>query len=178
MKKFLATIIALLGLTSTMSAADITKGCKTFGVRTGYATLNRAPLAGIEFSYAFNRHFILAPSIDYVFRNDNLDGLLFNIDYHGPWQLTPSGRVYLYHILGINYASWSRHEPTTTSETERDATTDSDDVTTRTNRLGVDVGAGVAFYVTPTLRLSLQGKFNWVKDHNAGIFNLGISYAF
>lgn len=171
MKKLTAILIAVLGLTSSVSATEIARGSKTFGIRTGFATLNRAPLAGIEFSYAFSRHFILAPSIDYAFRNDNLDGLLFNIDYHGPWSLTPSGRLYVYHIVGVDYVSWSSHMPT------EDASSD-DDVTTRFNRLGLDFGAGIAYYATPTLRLSLQGKFNWVKDHNSGIFNLGISYVF
>lgn len=175
MKKLFVILLAILSLSVSASANDIARGRKTFGVRTGFATLNRAPLAGIEFSYAFSRHFILAPSIDYAFRNDNLDGLLFNIDYHGPWRLTPSGRLYVYHILGINYVSWSRHDAVAE---DTDVTSSSDDVTTRFNRLGLDFGAGLAFYATPTLRLSLQGKFNWVKDHNSGIFNLGISYVF
>lgn len=174
MKKLLAILIAVMGMSISASAADIAKGTKTFGVRTGFATLNRAPLAGIEFSYAFNRHFILAPSIDYAFRNDNLDGLLFNIDYHGPWQLTPSRRLYIYHIAGINYASWSSHD-----QSEAPVNSSSgDDVTTRVNRFGLDFGAGIAYYATSHLRLSLQGKFNWVKDHNSGIFNIGISYVF
>ena len=169
MKKILAALVAVICLSLPATATEITKGQKTFGVRGGYVTLNHAPMAGIEFSYAFSPHFVLAPNIDYAFRNNNLDALLFNIDYNGPWRLDTDGRLYFYHILGVNYASWS---------TRSTDPTDGNDVTTRFNRVGLDFGAGFSLYVTPTLRLSLQGKFNWVKDHNAGLFNLGISYIF
>ncbi|MDE6371717.1 MAG: hypothetical protein K2K92_09555 [Duncaniella sp.] len=149
------------------------KGQKSMGVRTGYVTLNKTAMAGIEFQYAFSRHFVLAPSVDYIFRNENLDGLLINLDYHGPWQLDKSGRWNFYHILGINYASWGSHTLGDISESNR-----SDDVTTRFNRVGLDFGAGIAYFIKPTLRVSFQGKFNWVKAHNTGLFNVGISYVF
>lgn len=169
MKKILITLAAVLAICTSARGDGIERGQKTFGVRAGYATVSRAPMAGIEFSYAFSPHFVLAPNIDYVFRHNNLDGLLFNIDYNGPWCLSHDGRLYFYHILGINYASWS------TRETDE---SDTDDVTTRFNRVGLDFGAGFSLYVTPTLRLSLQGKFNWIKNYNTGLFNLGISYVF
>lgn len=187
MKKILLTLFAILAVSVSASAYEIIRGQKTFGVRTGFVTLNRAPTAGLEFSYAFSPHFVLAPSIDYAFRNNNLDGLLFNIDYHGPWQLDRSGHLYFYHILGVNYASWSTHHPApfvpAASSGEGDTAPTppldtNDDVTTRYNRFGLDFGAGLSLYVTPTLRLSLQGKFNWLKGHNTGVFNLGISYVF
>lgn len=169
MKKFLISLAALLAFAAPVSGAGIERGQKTFGIRAGYATINHAPMAGIEFSYAFSPHFVLSPNVDYVFRNERLDALLFNIDYNGPWCLSHDGRLYFYHILGLNYASWSTREPDVES---------SNDVTTRFNRIGLDFGAGFSFYVTPTLRLSLQGKFNWIKNYNTGLFNLGISYVF
>lgn len=169
MKKLFITLASALALTVCASGAGIERGQKTFGLRAGYATVTHAPMAGIEFSYAFSPHFVLAPNIDYVFRHNRVDGLLFNIDYNGPWSLSHDGRLYFYHILGVNYASWS------TRELDEET---SDDVTTRFNRVGLDFGAGLALYVTPTLRLSLQGKFNWIKNYNTGLFNLGISYVF
>ncbi|MDE5750611.1 MAG: hypothetical protein K2H87_07575 [Duncaniella sp.] len=165
----LAALASLSLICANPISAEITRGQKTFGVSTGYVTLNHSATAGLRFTYAFSRHFVLAPSVDYVFRNQNLDGLLINIDYHGPWQLAASDRWYVYHIIGVNYGSWSAHNT--------DPTTD-DDVTKRKSYPGLDFGAGVAFDVKPTLRLTLQGKFNWLKDHNTGLFNLGISYVF
>lgn len=169
----LFTIFLLSAFAVQDVSAQYAKGKKSFGVKTGYITLNKSATAGIELQYAFNQHFVLAPSIDYVFRHEELDGLLFNLDYHGPWQLDKSGRWYFYHILGVNYASWSTH-----TKSDGNADVNNDDVTTRFNRFGLDFGAGVDLYVSPTLKLSLQGKFNWIKDHNTGLFNIGISYVF
>ncbi|MDE6377724.1 MAG: hypothetical protein K2K72_03160, partial [Duncaniella sp.] len=88
MKKSLITLAAALAIGASASGAGLERGQKTFGLRTGYATVSHAPMAGLEFSYAFSPHFVLSPNIDYVFRNNNLDGFLFNIDYNGPWSLT------------------------------------------------------------------------------------------
>lgn len=176
MKSRLIALISFILISVTAAttvSAQLSKGTKSVGVKTGYVTLNKTATAGIELQYAFSRHFVLAPSIDIIFRNENLDGMMFNLDYHGPWQLDTNGRWYFYHILGLNYASWSRHSTEGNGESD-----DTDDVTLRTNRFGLDFGAGIDYYVRPTLKLSLQGKFNWLKAHNTGLFNLGISYVF
>ena len=146
------SILLLAAIGSQDMSAQLAKGRKSLGVKTGYITLNKTATAGIELQYAFSRHFVLAPSIDYVFRNESMDGLMINLDYHGPWQLDPAAGM--------------------------TGTDINDDVTTRVNRVGLNFGAGIDYYVSPTLKLSLQGKFNWIKDHNTGLFNLGISYVF
>jgi len=175
--KYITFIILLFisAIAAQDMSAQLVKGRKSFGIKTGYTTLNKTVTTGIELQYAFSNHFVLAPNIDYVFRNEGLDGVLFNIDYHGPWQLDKNGKWYFYHILGVNYASWSTHTKAGPNEEGRN---EYDDVTTRFNHIGLNFGAGIELYVRPTLKLSLQGKFNWVKDHNTGLFNLGISYVF
>lgn len=163
---FLAVIL------SSAASAQTSHGSKSFGIKTGYATINKSATAGIELQYAFSQHFVLAPSIDIVFRNECVDGMLVNLDYHGPWQLDKNGRWNFYHILGVNYASWSDRSKSEPHDGVND------DVTLRTNRFGLDFGAGLEYYVRPTLKLSFQGKFNWLKSYNTGLFNLGISYVF
>ncbi len=172
---------AIMIAASASADAQVTKGQKSLGVKGGYVTRNNAPSAGLQFEYTFSKRFILAPSVDYVFRHEGCDGLLFNIDYHGPWNLTTDGRWYVYHVIGVNYASWNRHLPKGMENMSRAGEMDSDtddDVTMRKNRFGLDVGAGLAWYAKPTLKVSLEGKFNWVKNYNTGIFTLGISYVF
>lgn len=159
-----ASIIAPSGL-----SAEVKRGQKTLGVSAGYVTLNKSASAGLNFSYAFSRHFVLAPSVDYVFRNENLDGMLLNVDYIGPWQLAASNKWFVYHIIGLNYGSWSTHAVDPVSN---------DDVTSRKSHPGMNFGAGVAFDVKPTLRLKVQGKYNWMKHHSSGLFSVGISYVF
>ena len=94
MKTRLITFVSILLLAAIGSqdmSAQLAKGRKSLGVKTGYITLNKTATAGIELQYAFSRHFVLAPSIDYVFRNESMDGLMINLDYHGPWQLDRNG---------------------------------------------------------------------------------------
>lgn len=163
-----SALTAMLLLPATVNADSPAKGEKTFGVTTGYVTTNRSMSAGLKFSYAFSKRLILAPSVDYVFRNNDRDGLLINIDLQSPWYASQTSRWRVYSILGLNYAAWSRHElaiPT-------------GDVTTRSGRFGLNAGAGTSVDVTPSLRLSLEGKYNWVTHNSTGIFNLGISYVF
>ncbi len=168
-------ILLLLIVVSVVipASAQMEKGMKSLGVKAGYATINRSGIAGLQFEYAFSRHFVLAPGIDYVFRNDNLDGMLFNLDYHGPWTIDKSGRLNVYHILGINYGSWSTHAMS--SET---ADGNDDDVTTRYSHVGIDFGLGLSYFVKPTMKLTFEGKFNWLKHHNTGLFYLGVAYVF
>lgn len=162
--------------TSQASAQGIERGQKTVGVTAGYVTTNRSASAGLQFSYAFSRHFLLAPSIDYVFRHRDRDAILVNIDYHGPWSLDGSGKWYVYHILGVNFGSWNHHSYTDQPLTR--GVGGMDDVTTRRSHIGLDFGLGFALNVTPTLRLTCQGKFNWIRHDNTGLFNVGISYVF
>ena len=180
MKKIFITLAAALAFSvigcQELSAQQEFKRT-SFGVKTGYVTFNKTATAGIELQYAFSPHFVLAPNVDYIFRNEGLDGLLVNLDYHGPWQLDKAGRWKFYHILGVNYASWSSHEKTL-PDGGSDGGNVNDDVTSRFNRIGLNFGAGIEYYVRPSLKLSLQGRFNWIKEHNAGLFNLGISYVF
>lgn len=169
--KHLLTALMLVGASSVGLASEPAApgGRTAVGLTAGYVTSSHGASAGLRFSYAFSRRFVLAPSVDYVFRHNGVDAFLINIDYHGPWKLDNSGHWYLYHILGINYGSWSRHV-----ENPEGA----DDVSMRRGHVGLDFGAGVAWCVTPTLRLTIQGKYNWLSGNSTGLFNAGISYVF
>lgn len=180
---FTSVSLLLMALISFSADAEVRRGQKTFGLTAGVNTCNKAPTAGLQFSYAFSPHFVLAPGIDYIFRNEGEDALSVNIDYHGPWNLTGDGRWFVYHIVGVNYASWSTRHPKQ-QILDYSATpgvynsSENDDVSERHGRFGLDFGAGVGFNVTPSLRLSMQGKFNWLSHHNTGMLNVGISYVF
>ncbi|MDE5785284.1 MAG: porin family protein [Duncaniella sp.] len=164
----------LLAATAFQSSAQVEKGQKSLGFHGGYATYNTSALAGVSFQYTFSRHFRLAPSVDYIFNHKDTDGLMFNIDYHGPVSLNAAHTIYFYHLLGLNYASW--HHAAKRPAPEEGAP--GSDVSSRENNFGLDVGAGFEWYVRPTLRLSLEGKFNWIRHADTGLFYLGISYVF
>lgn len=163
-----AAIVALAAWMAPCTAsAQSYRGEKTLGVRAGYVSRNTSPSAGIYFEYRFSRHFRLAPNIVYAFRNDGTDAFFFNVDTHYPVALG-STRTEFYPIAGVSVAAWNSKHPLT----------EQGDVTSRATRLGLNAGAGISYKVTPTLKLSLEGRYNCVKGYSTGLFSLGIGYCF
>lgn len=147
-----------------MAANAIERGEKSVGLRTGYTTSNHSAVAGLYFQYAFSSRFRLAPDVDYSFRNRGQDAFSFNINGHFP--LTdPSSRLTAYPLAGLNYTTWNIR-------------TNADDSRTRTDRLGLNVGAGVDYRVTSTLKLGAEAKFRWTRDYNSGVITVSIGYCF
>lgn len=142
---------------------------KSVGLKGGYTTIHEAPTAGLYFQYRFSRHFRLTPSIDYYFRHHGVDAFSFSIDAQAPFSIAPSGKFNVYPLLGLNFTSWNMHN--IVSE-------EGDDSTQRKNRMGLNAGAGVEYYVTPTLKLAAEGRYNWIHNYDGGIFTLSIGYVF
>lgn len=145
------------------------KGEKTVSVAAGYVSRYKSISAGVAFSYRFSKVFTLAPSVDYIFRHHDYDGLMINLDTRYSLPLT-TPRWDVYPIAGANITSWTHHHPKLDDN--------DDDVTSRTNRLGLNAGLGVAFRVTPTMRLALEGKGEFVKSMSTAVVKLSIGYTF
>lgn len=160
----IASIISLFPLNVNAAAGE-----KSVGLQAGYTTSHEAPVAGLYFEYSFSKHFRLKPAIDYYFRHDGVDAFAFNIDANVPFSLGLSGKFNIYPLAGLNLTSWNIK----THNIE-----DGDDSTTRKNRLGINVGGGIEYYVSPTLKLAAEAKYGWVKHYDGGIFNISIGYVF
>ncbi len=145
------------------------KGEKTVSVAAGYVSRHNSISAGVAFSYRFSRVFTLAPSVDYIFRHHDYDGLIINLDTRYSLPLT-TPRWDIYPIAGVNITSWTHHHPRLNDN--------DDDVTSRANRLGFNAGLGVAFRVTPTMRLALEGNGAFVKSESTAVVKLSIGYTF
>ena len=118
-------------------------------------------------SYDFSRAFRTAVSIDYVFRNQNTDAFLINLDFNFPLKLGVEKKVDIYPIAGVTYACWSSHPKP-----------DEDDVTTRQNKFGINLGAGAGLKVSDRMRIKLDVKHSLVRHNHTTIISLGIGYAF
>lgn len=145
------------------------KGEKSVGLRGGYTTANKSAVAGLYFQYSFSDHFRIAPDIDYSFRNNGTDAISLNLNAHVPFRFE-SEKVALYPLAGLNYTSWNIHK--------RIEIEDNDDAKSRIDRLGLNIGGGVEYYVKPTLKLGFEGKYRWTRDYNSGVLNLSIGYVF
>ena len=128
----LPAALCLIGL-SAEADAQITKGEKSLGPKVGYVSKNKTAVAGLVFQYAFNNHFRIAPELGYIFRHNNLDAFEVDINGHVPFNFT-GDKVAFYPLAGLHYSSWSHH-------LQREEIIDDDDVTTRTSRFGLNLGA-------------------------------------
>lgn len=159
-------LFAIAALVPTDAVAQ--KGEKTVGLRAGYSTRNESAIAGVYFQYRFSRYFRLAPNIDYIFRHRGTDAFSFNGNAHFPISLVPQ-RLNIYPLAGINYTSWNMRI---------EGLDETDDVTTRAGKFGINIGGGLEWYATPTLKVLFEGKFCWVNKYDTGALTLGIGYVF
>lgn len=151
----LAVAVGLLG--ASMSVAAQTSE-KTLGVAGGFSTHNSGGYAGIYFQYSFADHVRLAPEMGYVFRNEGKSAFAMSLDVHFPFRIARGFGVYP--LAGLTYNNWSYLSAGHVS------------------RLGADVGAGLDFYLTSNLKLTLQGKYSMMNDTSGGFFNVGFGYVF
>lgn len=166
-----AAMLVSTWLTVIFATTQARAGETVLGLRAGYNTRSSAPLAGLVFQYRFSEYLRLSPDIDYYFRHNNTDALSIDCNVHIPFSLTPANRIALYPFAGLNYTSWNYHNSVIT-------TPGYDDVSTRTNRFGINLGGGFEYYATPTLKLSFEAKAALIKSYSSGTFSASIAYVF
>ena len=150
-----------------ISQANAAEHEKSFGVQGGWNSRNESAVAGLTFSYRFTNHFRLGADAEVGFRNKDRDAFLIDVDAQFPF--ATSSRIELYPLAGVNFSAWSRHlEPTD----------ENDDVTTRTSNFGLNLGGGMGFRATSTLKLSLDARYSLVKSNSGVRVTVGIAYMF
>lgn len=167
------TLIILYVFTFGPVAAENSggKGEKSVGLRAGFTSRNTTASAGLYFSYRFSKYFRMAPKMDYAFQNNNTDAFSFNFDAEFPIALSNTGRVNIYPIVGLNYSTFSTHYQIMHDDI-------SDDSSERTNDFGLNFGAGIEYFATPTLRLAFESKCLLI-EHNTGAWlTLSLGYRF
>ncbi len=166
--------IAIISLVS--ASAQSGPHSKSVGLRGGFTTRNTTATAGLYFSYQFTEHFRFAPKVDYAFRHHGTDAFSFNFDTEMPISLDQTTKkVNFYPIAGLNYSTFTNHLTLVDVDNQTD---ESDDSSQRINHFGLNLGAGLEYFATPTLRLALEGKCQLIKQFTGGWFNLSIGYMF
>lgn len=159
-------LFLLIAVSAAGALAQNERGKKSFGLKVGYITENKSATGGLVLHYCFARHVRIAPQIGVVFRNHNEDALTVDADMQFPFDFA-GGRADVYPLAGLAFNSW----------TLRSAANDKD-VNTHYNRLGLNLGAGVSFLCTPSLKVRLEGRYTFVKDFSNTQISAGIAYIF
>lgn len=163
-----AAIAALCASACPAGASAEGRGTKSAGVRAGYITHNESAVAGIYFQYSFSRHFRLSPTADYVFRHNDTDAFILNVDAQFPFDFS-DGRWAVYPFAGLSYANWTRRHNVEEQRLKESV---------RTSDFGVNAGAGIEWRLTTSLKMMAEAKYGLVKDHEGGVFTIGLGYVF
>lgn len=158
-------------MTATAQTDMPSKNVKTFGIYGGYTSRNESALAGVNFTYRFSRYVRIAPSADYTFRHHGDDAFDISLNYHAPFAVDATGRFNIYPVAGVGYSEWNRNY---VDMTVRNNT----DVRKRTDRFGINLGGGIEYFATPTMRISAEAIWRARKDFSSGIFTLSLGYVF
>lgn len=166
-----AALLSLSFIPGTLMASEHEK---TAGLLGGYTTRNSTAVAGIYFSYRFAPYYRMQPSIEYYFRKNNVDGFSFNLDNQFPIAIGGQKRCNFYPLAGFSYSTYSRF----LSLVENKSTNNEEDTSRRTNRLGLNAGAGMEWFITPNMRLAVEAKCKLMKNYTCGVFSAAIGYIF
>lgn len=165
---------ALLSISFLPASVMASEHEKTAGLLGGYTTRNSTAVAGIYFSYRFAPYYRVQPSIEYYFRKDGVDGFSFNIDNQFPIAIGAQKRCNFYPLAGFSYSTYSRF----LSLAENKSTNTGEDTSRRTNRLGLNAGAGMEWFITPNMRLAVEAKCKLMNNYTGGVFSAAIGYIF
>ncbi len=166
-RKILAAI--LMAISVIGASAQVTTGDKAFGPKLGYVSHNSSAVAGLAFQYVVTHHVRLSPEIGCAFRNNGEDAFLLDMNVHMPFLLVDAGNADIYPLAGLAFNSWSDHAK---------SPVDNVDVTSHTNRFGLNLGAGVDLRCSPTLKVNIEAKYTLVKSFSSAYLTAGISYIF
>ncbi len=161
MKKYFI-IISLIISSLIPNISNAQKGEKLIGILAGYNTENKSALAGIAFQYRFSKYFRISPNIQYVFKNNSISAYEINLNAHVPFALDT--KLNFYPLAGVSYQSWRtgiKGEDTYTY-----------------NKFGFNIGAGLEYMATSSLKVTLEGNYSWIKRHDSGGFFIGLGYLF
>lgn len=163
--RLLVTVLAML---IASVAAYAQKGEATFGAQVGYTSTNNSGTAGLFFQYGLTDFLRIAPEVGCVFRHQDEDAFTVDANFHFPIRLG-SNSTQFYPLVGVNYSSWTLHdmEPGNT-----------DDVSTRSSKFGLNMGGGFQIKTSPTLKLKLEAKYLLMSHYSTFAISAGIGYCF
>ena len=167
---FAGMLFALMLLTPLAASAQFERGEKSVGAKLGYVDKNNSASMGLVFQYSFSHHLRVAPEIGCVFKHKNMDAFTIDFNFHTPFTFTGE-KAALYPLAGLNYSSWNRTMP-------RALVDETDDITTRTSRFGLNLGAGFELRCSRTLKLGIEAKYTLIKSYSGASVAAMVCYVF
>lgn len=161
-------ILALALVMASALTASAQKGESVFGVQTGYTSTNNSAIGGLFYQYGLSNRLRISPELGFIVRHQGSDAFTADVNFHFPLRLDQS-KLELYPLVGINYSSWNSHN--------RDLD-GIDDVSTRRNRFGLNLGAGWQLRASETLKVRIEVKYVLTSHFSTFTLGAGVGYVF
>lgn len=160
-------IIALVLVAAAALSASAQKGESVFGVQTGYTSTNNSAFAGLFYQYGLSDVVRISPELGFVVRHEGYDAFTADVNVHFPLPLNQS-KMELYPLTGLNFSSWTWHQDLDGIK----------DVSTRSNRLGINFGAGWQLRASETIKVKIEAKYLLTSRFSTFVLGAGIGYVF
>ena len=160
MKKLV--IMIMLAICSIGAFAQTEQGQSSFGFNVGYHfNDNGNTYLGIDYRYSITDNWRIAPSINYLVKNNGLSAAAIDVNAHYLFKL--SDMFGFYPLLGLDLSFWKFD----IGHLEDNAT-----------RFGANVGLGGECYVSDVVTVGIEFKYNAIKDFDAAMLGVRVGYTF
>jgi outer membrane protein X len=156
MKKLIVVlVIVIAGFGSAMAQ----KGRLAIGGQGNYLTDTELFGASFKLQYNLTKDFRLEGTADNYFKSDGISmwGANANIQYLIPL----ASKLTLYPVAGLGFTSWSV-----------------DGAEDDTNKVSVNLGAGLEVGLTNNLALNFETKYQIIDNYNQVVVGVGLMYKF
>ncbi len=164
----LRAVLILTLIVSAMPAFG-QKGEAVFGAQAGFTSTNESGTAGLFFQYNFADYLRIAPEVGCVFRHRQEDAFTMDVNFHFPITIESRNAIQVYPLAGVDFSSWTRHDR---------LYNETDDVSTRTSKFGLNLGGGFQIKTSPTLKLKIEAKYVLMEVYGTFAISAGIGYVF
>lgn len=168
MKLFKKVMFMLIATFIACSANAQEKGDMAAGVNLSYGTKNGFSNFGIgaKFQYSFTDNFRIEPSATYFLKKDFVSMWDINANVHYLFHVADKFTVYP--LAGFAFVGWKADIGDITGY----------EASASETKFGFNLGGGAQYWLSASLGLNLEIKYQIVSNLDRPIFSLGAAYKF
>ncbi len=164
MKKLIYLSVIFLTLSATKSYAQY-EGTFGLGAHAGYGSSIKSAGAGVNLHYYYTNNIRFAPSFTYFLPRKGVN--MWEADADAHYVVPVSWLFSFYPIVGLHYSNWKFDASKVSDIGAQDWTK---------HRIGANLGLGLQYDFGYKTRISLEYKYQFIKDFSQSSIMAGIGF--
>lgn len=164
MKKLIYLSVIFLTLSATKSYAQY-EGTFGLGAHAGYGSSIKSAGAGVNLHYYYTNNIRFAPSFTYFLPRKGVN--MWEADADAHYVVPVSWLFSFYPIAGLHYSNWKFDASKVSDIGAQDWTK---------HRIGANLGLGLQYDFGYKTRISLEYKYQFIKDFSQSSIMAGIGF--